>query len=234
MPNAQKFNVASQPPSYPAETVTAFLKEAREGSRRGIAQFIAKYGPGIVHAANASGKGAIAHAAETGRTETIALLLQHGASVNARDNDGNTPLMAAAQAGHPHTVKFLLDRGAEVNAENDNGLTPLRYAALHKDNSRRQGQMPERKKETIRLLVRRGASADVKDMNGIGVHEFLERTGHFGVSDMIRREVKARAGRVAQEEAAALEEMRQSLALMRKGLPAPVVGRKPARFGGPG
>jgi len=64
-------------------------------------------------------------AALFGQTEAASLLIEKGAKVNAKNNEGSTALLTAAFFGHPETVKLLLEKGAEVNAENNNGVTPL-------------------------------------------------------------------------------------------------------------
>jgi hypothetical protein len=56
-------------------------------------------------------------------------LLNIGADVNAKSNDGDTALMIAAQRGKTDTVQALLDKGAEVNATNIDGETALMVAA---------------------------------------------------------------------------------------------------------
>lgn len=43
----------------------------------------------------------------------IKALLDHGADVNARDENGTTPLMSAIFIGHVRTIKLLLERGAD-------------------------------------------------------------------------------------------------------------------------
>jgi ankyrin repeat protein len=41
------------------------------------------------------------------------LLLEHGADVNARDEDGNTPSQLASRDGHPEIVELLSEYRAE-------------------------------------------------------------------------------------------------------------------------
>jgi ankyrin repeat protein len=61
-----------------------------------------------------------------------ALLLDHGADREARENEsGSTPLYDAASMGRLEVVKLLITRGADVNAANKSGATPLHAAATN-------------------------------------------------------------------------------------------------------
>ncbi len=64
-------------------------------------------------------------AAIFGRAEAAKLLIEKGANINARSNDGATALHAAAFFCHTEIVKLLLGKGAVVNAKNIRGETPL-------------------------------------------------------------------------------------------------------------
>ena len=59
------------------------------------------------------------------------MLLENGADVNTKDNNGDTPLHCAVSSGKKNMVELLIAKGADVNARNKKGLTPLR-AALDK------------------------------------------------------------------------------------------------------
>ena len=48
--------------------------------------------------------------------ETMKVLLEHGADVNAKSNKGGTALMGAASAGDLRIVQALLDKGADLHA----------------------------------------------------------------------------------------------------------------------
>jgi ankyrin repeat protein len=56
-------------------------------------------------------------------------LLDHGASLDARDRFGARPLSHAARFGHLQMVDLLLARGAPINARNLAGATALYFAA---------------------------------------------------------------------------------------------------------
>ena len=69
-------------------------------------------------------------AATCGDVTRSSSVLDGGASVNARDNDGaQTSLILAARNVHVDVVKLLLDKGADVNAKDKNGWTALTAAA---------------------------------------------------------------------------------------------------------
>ena len=61
--------------------------------------------------------------------ETVKLLVENGASVNAKDETGRSPLHEAAGVGKTETIRFLLKRGADVHAIDKEGMTPLHDAA---------------------------------------------------------------------------------------------------------
>ena len=64
-------------------------------------------------------------AALHGHTDAVDLLLELGADVNVRNQDGATALHLAAFLGRAKTVDLLLNRGADVNARNHSGDTPM-------------------------------------------------------------------------------------------------------------
>ena len=77
-----------------------------------------------------SGSTMLATAALMGHTEIVALLLEHGADVNAKSRDGGTALHAAAFLGRVETVKFLLEKGADTTLRNNMGGIAIDGAKL--------------------------------------------------------------------------------------------------------
>lgn len=74
----------------------------------------------------------LASAAAAKQTGLARLLIEHGASVNARAAGGHIPLHEASANGNVELVKLLLENGADVNAKTDDGKTPLDFATEYK------------------------------------------------------------------------------------------------------
>ncbi|MFH1393798.1 MAG: ankyrin repeat domain-containing protein [Candidatus Micrarchaeota archaeon] len=55
-------------------------------------------------------------------------LIREGASVNARDMEGNTTLMVASSAGDENMARLLLDEGADAELKNKDGKSALNLA----------------------------------------------------------------------------------------------------------
>ena len=64
------------------------------------------------------------YAIRGGDAGVVKILLEYGADMDVKDEDGNTFLHRAAEKGHTKVVKVLLEYGADVNAENLFGETP--------------------------------------------------------------------------------------------------------------
>jgi len=71
------------------------------------------------------------HYAATGPSPGIVrLLLQRGASIDARSPNGTTPLMMAAQYGAEESVTLLLAHRADARVRNERGLNAADFARL--------------------------------------------------------------------------------------------------------
>jgi uncharacterized protein len=64
----------------------------------------------------------------SGHIPSVRLLLDRGAKIEAKNNDGQTALMLAASETEVETVRLLLDRGANARAKDIFGHTALKYS----------------------------------------------------------------------------------------------------------
>lgn len=131
-------------------------------------------------------------ACKEGPTDTVCLLLERGAEINAIPESGNNVLHDAVSRKDVGLVEFLISRGADTEVQNHRGNTPLIVAAKigacevieillqHRANINGVGQTHlsdmfafssplstatmTRNYSAIKLLLERGAKADQKDM----------------------------------------------------------------------
>jgi ankyrin repeat protein len=68
------------------------------------------------------------HASKNGHADTVRILLNRGADVNAKEHNGDTALHGAASAGHIDVVRLLLEKGGDIGMANKTGKTPFDMA----------------------------------------------------------------------------------------------------------
>ena len=132
-----------------------------------------------------SGNTALHWASFHGHTQIAEMLLKYARSLDnkrdlmsAQNNDGLTPLHMAAQHGHTQVVRLLVNNGAFLRMRSIKGLTPL-WKALYAErfvqltsSFRPSSAEHEDVLESIRLLVRSGASFLDKNVDGVPVLHF--------------------------------------------------------------
>ncbi|GFN79748.1 ankyrin [Plakobranchus ocellatus] len=80
--------------------------------------------------------------------EITNLLIQAGANLEARDDDGQTPLLAAAYTGEADVINVLLKSGADMKATDNDGNSALHMMVMGPRSSKRKPQ-----EETMRLFA---------------------------------------------------------------------------------
>lgn len=119
---------------------------------------------------------ALLAATENGDITTVQAMLDNGADVNARDEDGATALILAACTGRDEVLEILLDNGADVNAQEKDGNTALMMAAFFGDVS------------TLQLLLDTGADIDIKAKDGATALTLAESEGHEDIVEILIRQ----------------------------------------------
>ena len=106
---------------------------------------------------------ALLYACENGRTKIVKILLENGADINSKINDGTSAIHLAASSGKLDLIDFLLQKGFDINCENNDRLTPLHYILLYCIH-------PEGKDTSLyeksKILIERGAKIDSESSVG--------------------------------------------------------------------
>lgn len=128
-----------------------------------------------VNSCNVDGFTPLHVAALHGHAGLAALLIRHGANVNARTNQSATPLHLASQNSHVQVVRFLLECNAKLNKKDHYGNTPLIHACLC-------GNL-----ETATTLLQSDALVNVVNLQGnTALHEAV-RGGHQALVELLLR-----------------------------------------------
>ena len=93
----------------------------------GLTQHVNMHGETALHVAVSS-----CHSPQQSPT-LVRLLVNNGASVHARDNDGNTPLMKAVSHRQPcgDVTRLLLAAGARIDITNRSGASAIYLAVIY-------------------------------------------------------------------------------------------------------
>ena len=70
----------------------------------------------------------LSKAAEKGDLETVKMLLEQGAEIDATDSEDRTALQEALMWGHTAVAAYLLDHGADVHITDIFGMTSIQIA----------------------------------------------------------------------------------------------------------
>ena len=108
-------------------------------------------------------------AAYRGHEAVVQLLLDIGADIAAKNDDGGTVLHCAAAGGHEAVVRLLLDIRADIAAKNNDGGTALYCAAASGHEA------------VVRLLVGEGADIAAKNNDGGTALHYATASGHEAV-----------------------------------------------------
>lgn len=128
---------------------------ARAGDVAAVSDLLAAE-PVLVHTHSSEGWTLLHLATHYGHSQVAAMLLAHGADVNARaTNDlGSSPLLWAITGQDVEAITLLLDHGADINETTTAGSTPLHKAAVTGNAA------------LVRLLLARGANVNARNSGG--------------------------------------------------------------------
>ena len=116
---------------------------------------------------------ALIKAAENGHPETVAVLLENEAGVNARENMDRTALVHASANGHTEVIEILLKNRADVHAVDKSQQTALIWAAL-------RGHA-----EAVKILLDARSDITAEDSNGWTALNWADSKGHTEVVELL-------------------------------------------------
>lgn len=126
--------------------------------------------PNSVKFINKNGDGVIHLAIKYQSLKTIQLLVNHGASVNNKNNDGNTPLHEAM--GSTSAVSDFIDKyRPKINVVNNEGNTPLHIAT-------ERGHL-----ELILLLLKNGANLELRNKDNMSAYDIAQSKYKYYLSN---------------------------------------------------
>ncbi|KAJ3212814.1 hypothetical protein HDU67_003619 [Dinochytrium kinnereticum] len=122
-------------------------------------------------ALNSGGLTLLHLAAAGGHLDTVVLLLDRNAEVDAVDSIKETALLKAAFHGHDQVVSVMLERNAQINHQSDEGFSALHKACF------------EGHTKAVQVLIAKGADINLQSQDGVSPL-MLASLGAF--SDIIR------------------------------------------------
>ncbi|WP_424245263.1 ankyrin repeat protein [Elusimicrobium posterum] len=113
-----------------------------------------KKNPKLVFARNKYGQRAVHYAATYCATDIVKFLIENGADLKEKDNNGRVPFHWAALNGCVDTMELLYPKGVDIDMRDYQNYTPLIYAAMHG------------RTEAVKWLVERGVQLDLQNEKG--------------------------------------------------------------------
>lgn len=143
-------------------------------------------GGAVVNARTRAGLTALSVAVIRGYEDIALLLIEKGASLDARDKSGdrdnqhpgNSPVHYAAIYGRTRVLQAMLDRGVSPNLRDRNGRTLLMLAAENGHH------------DTVRMLLERGADPNARSALGETALELAQRRGDLETVRLLQRYAK--------------------------------------------
>ena len=133
----------------------------------------------IQHGVNLQQHASLLHSTNSDRM--LRFLLENGAPVDGRNEDGATYLQVAIENDDEEIVQLLIERGANVNVTDEYGATPL---------------MQVESLDLAKLLIERGANVNAADKEGqTALHRVVSEGGNFELAELLiahRADVNAR------------------------------------------
>ena len=155
------------------------------------------------------------HERGAAKVKVVKALIEAGADVNARADNGWTPLHACASRERSivkvdEVVKLLIAAGADVNARADDGLTPLHCAAMHVN------------VDVVKVLIEAGADVNACSDSGFAPLDYATYRRGVAKAEVIKALVAA--GATFRSEATGYDPTMWDVEEEERASPAPASG----------
>ncbi|MDQ1913563.1 ankyrin repeat domain-containing protein [Paenibacillus sp. GD4] len=150
------------------------------GSTARVKQLL-EMAPELIGAYGPDGFQPLSMAAHFGNEETVKLLLDCGADVNARSRDGslnNMAIHAAILGNYEHIIRILIQYGADVNAQCE-GTQRMGYTALHVAAYFGRDSL-------IELFLHHGADPAIRNADGETPYDLAVSKGHQQAAERLK------------------------------------------------
>jgi ankyrin repeat protein len=145
-----------------------------------IVKYFARALAGLVDRPDRLGKTPLWYAAANGHTKAVQLLLQKGATIDARDDTGLTPLVWALHHGHSDVVALLIEKGAKEN---------LKAGELERIDRRHRTALTRAvlsgNEVVVQLLLEKGAQIEAEDKTGATALLCASHKGHQTIAELL-------------------------------------------------
>jgi thiosulfate/3-mercaptopyruvate sulfurtransferase len=148
-----------------------------------------QYPDGQIDSVAGNGTTPLMKASHIGDDDVVRLLIAAGASLNARNHDGNNALWLACVGGRMDIIDLLAAAGVDIDNSNDNGATALMYAAS------------AGKADVVARLLAHGADIALESLDGFTALDMaatVECLAHLRQADRAKRQPVAAGSGAAQ------------------------------------
>ncbi|BCS83579.1 putative ankyrin repeat protein [Cotonvirus japonicus] len=105
--------------------------------------------------------------------QSTKLLIDLGANINLKDDNGETVLNHALQYQSINIVKMLIDKGADVHNQTNNGKTILMYACMYCD------------VDIIKIILEKAVNVNLQDIYGYTALIYASNRGKIEIVELL-------------------------------------------------
>lgn len=164
-----------------------FLKAVKDKDVAKVQEYADKPGTTIVNTRDLdTGEAAIHIVTKRGDLGWVGLMVQKGANINLKDNQGNTPLILATIARWGDGISLFIRLKAQVNAQNRLGESALLKAVQNRDSI------------SAKTLLDAGANPDMADNSGVTPRSAAEADVRGGAIARLFKDIPVRQNKAMQ------------------------------------